>query len=611
MTLNAQAARKRRRKISFLAAIVVAAGLIVGLRYLTSDSGSSAAPGSQAKCASSDALSLHVTSSPEKAGVMKEAANAYSGRSVAGKCVDVVVTAQSSGTTMQELAQGWNEVADGPRPDVWSPAASGWVNLLRQRLTGTDHASIVSADTPQSIVNSPLTIAMPKPMAEALGWPGKPLGWKDLDALATDPAGWAKFGHPEWGKFRLGKTNPTISTAGLNATIGAYYAATGTSSDLTAAALAKPQVVSFVRGVEQSIVHYGDNTLTFLTNLQKADDRSAALSYISAVTVEENSLIGYNEGNPTNDPAKLGQHAKPKVPLVAIYPSDGTLNSDHPYTPLTWIDDAHKQAAADFFTYLRGADAQKKFEDLGFRTFDNKPGQQVTADNGAQPDAKLNLITPPSPPVLDKLLQSWTQLRKKANLLLVVDVSGSMGDPVAGTGKSKMDLAKQAAITSLGQFTDTDQVGLWMFSTQLDGDKDYAEVVPVGPVGGQVDGVKRRDALATRLGGLSPQTGTGLYDSTLAAYQYVQQHLDPSAINAVVVLTDGRNEDTSGIDLPNLLGQLKTEGADPVRLFTIAYGGDADQDTLRQIAQATQASEYDSSKPDTIDQVFTAVISNF
>ena len=81
---------------------------------------------------------------------------------------------------------------------------------------------------------------------------------------------------------------------------------------------------------------------------------------------------------------------------------------------------------------------------------------------------------------------------------------------------------------------------------------------------------------------------------------------------AVILLTDGRNEDPGGLSLENLIGQLRTEsGSENVRLFTIAYGSDADQDILRQIAQTTQAAEYDSAKPDTIDQVFTAVISNF
>lgn len=190
------------------------------------------------------------------------------------------------------------------------------------------------------------------------------------------------------------------------------------------------------------------------------------MSYISAVAVEENSLVGYNQGNPTNDPAKAGKHPRPKVPIVAVNPSDGTLNSDHPYTVLNWSDDVHKQVAADFLNVLRGEDAQKKLLDAGFCGFDNKTGPQATSDNGVQADAKLNLIRPPGPPVLDKLLVSWGELRKKANVLLVVDVSGSMSEAVGGTGKSKMDLAKQAAISSLTQFSDVDQVGLWSFLDQ-------------------------------------------------------------------------------------------------------------------------------------------------
>ncbi|NEQ27778.1 MAG: hypothetical protein F6K28_54030, partial [Microcoleus sp. SIO2G3] len=40
------------------------------------------------------------------------------------------------------------------------------------------------------------------------GWPDEPIGFADILALSQDPEGWAAFGHPEWGPFRLGKTNP-------------------------------------------------------------------------------------------------------------------------------------------------------------------------------------------------------------------------------------------------------------------------------------------------------------------------------------------------------------------------------------------------------------------
>ena len=48
-----------------------------------------------------------------------------------------------------------------------------------------------------------------------------------------------------------------------------------------------------------------------------------------------------------------------------------------------------------------------------------------------------------------------------------------------------------------------------------------------------------------------------------------------------------------------------------MRVFTISYGDGADTVTLKAIAQATSAAHYDASNPATIQQVFTAVISNF
>jgi Ca-activated chloride channel family protein len=163
----------------------------------------------------------------------------------------------------------------------------------------------------------PFFLAMPEPMVKALGWPDAAIGWADLLRLANDPDGWGAKGHPEWGAFKLGKTNPNISTTGLSATVGVFVAATGTSSGLTLDTLKDPRVREFVTGVEKSIAHYGDTALTFLTNLQRADDAGSALGYVGAVTVEEKSVADYNNGNPTGDLDAAGRHGNPKVPLAA------------------------------------------------------------------------------------------------------------------------------------------------------------------------------------------------------------------------------------------------------------------------------------------------------
>ena len=610
---------QRRSRRPYAIAIVVAILLIAGTRLVVGGGlprfgkgGGDQEAFPQTPC-QGDRTTISVVASSEKAQLVKQLAAQYHSSSpkVGDRCVQVNVTSKASGGAMSALARDWNEQADGPRPDVWTPASSGWVTLLRQRRSAADKADLVPANVAK-VAASPLVIAIPKPMAQALGWPGKQLGWSDLAALARDPSGWGRHGHPEWGRFKLGKTNPNYSTSGLNATIGTYFAATGRSTDLTEKDLANLKVRTFVGDVEKSVVHYGDTTLTFLSNLQRADDQGAGLSYISAVTVEEKSVWDYNQGNPTGDPATLGKHAKPKVPLVAVYPKEGTLLSDHPYVVLNapWVDDAKRAAAASFLAFLQGDKAQQQFERYAFRDFKDSPGDLITQDNGLLPKQPATLLSPPAPAVLDKVLASWADLRKPANVLLVMDVSGSMGQPAEGTDSTKLDLVKRAATNALAQFSARDRVGLWIFSTELSPRADYQELVPIGPMGDPNDG--RRRELRDRIQGLTPEGGTGLYDTALNAHRAVTSKLDPSSINAVVLLTDGKNEDPNGISLDKLLSELQTEqGSESVRLFTVAYGGDADLATLERIAKATNAAAYDSLDPARIDEVFAAVISNF
>ncbi|WP_061299439.1 substrate-binding and vWA domain-containing protein [Herbidospora cretacea] len=552
--------RRRSRSSALIVTAIVVGALIVVVRTVQ------AGP----ECTPSKA-GLRIAASSEKAELLRRMAADFSLKG----CGRVTVVTMASGAALDAIAGGWSR-DDGARPDVWSPAASGWLTLLRQR----SPSAPVGAGNP-SIAKTPLVIAMPEPMAQALGWPEKALGWGDVLELASSGEGWARHGHPEWGDFRLGKTHPGFSTSGLNATVGAYVAATGLSGDLTTRDVASARTRRFVQGVERSIVHYGDTTLTFLSNLLRADDADAAMSYISAVTVEEKSVWDYNQGNPTGDPATLGQHDRPKVPLVAIHPKEGTLLSDNPYAVLKWASAAKRAVAADFLAYLRAPAQQRIFTGHGFRRFDE--------------DLKAKILQVPAPKVLDAVLTSWAELRKPANVLMVMDVSGSMEASVSRTGRSKLALAQAAAKRAVGDFGPRDRVGLWSFSTGHD------DLVPVA--------TGTRDELRAEIDRLRPQGATGLYDTALAAVKHVRKKARSDTINAVVLLTDGRNEVQQSISLDDLLKGLGAE--DPVRVFTIAYGADADLATLKTISETTRAASYDSRDPGVIDRIFTEVIANF
>ena len=564
-----------------------------------------------------DCVVVDMAVSSEKADLMRELAGTFNDSDEADTgdgCIFVRPQSKASGLGASLLAYGWDEETEGPRPVVWSPAASTWLGVLNQRLADQDQPEMAPPSEPFML--SPLVIAMPEPMANALGYPEEPIGFGDLAALADDPAGWGAFGHPEWGPFRLGKTNPNFSTSGLSALLAQYYAAAGKTSNLTLEDLARPDVVERSRRIESAVVHYGDITLTFLNNLYRNDQRGTPFTYASAVAVEEKSVIDYNRGDPDGVLQPGEEPRPPRIPLVAIYPEEGTIFSDSPYVVLDaeWVSDEEADAARVFAEFVQRPENQRRVLEFGFRPGNPAVGvgEPITAEFGVDASQPATTLEVPAPEVMLGALDRWAEQRKPARVLLLIDVSGSMGeigDPT--TGETKLDLAKKAAIESLDQFRDDDEVGIRIFSTELSGTEptDYVDLVPIGPV------AENREALSRRIRDLVPTNGTPLYTSVADSYDDLREDFDPTRINAVVVLSDGRNEDPRNSDLDGLLSDLRAtnEGqtTSPVRVFPIAYGADADLAILRQIAEATNAAAYDASDPRTITQVFTAVVSNF
>ena len=600
-------------------ALALAAGLLVASGCALGDDDDATGPDTDGVDLGDpgDCTVIDMAVSPEKITLLSDLAERFNGSDeaeLAGGCAFVRPQSKSSGAAARFLAEGWDEAVEGPRPVVWSPAASTWAAVLNQRLAEDGRPALAPPSDPFML--TPLVIAMPEPMAAALGYPDEPVGFADLARLANDPAGWGAFGHPEWGPFRLGKTNPNFSTSGLSALLAQYYAAAGTTEGLSLEDLDRPEVAEQTRSVESAVVHYGDITLTFLNNLYRSDQRGAPFSYASAVAVEEKSVIDYNRGNPDGllDPGE--EPREPRVPLVAVYPEEGTLFSDNPYIVLDadWVSAEEREGAERFEEFVKRPENQERVLESGFRPGNPAVGlgEPLTEANGVDPDQPATTLQVPDPPVLIGVLERWAEQRKSARVLMLVDVSGSMGEEAdPDTGATRLDLAKEAAVEALDQFKDDDEVGLRIFSTDIAAEEptDYTDVVPIAPIAGQ------REELARSIRDLVPTNGTPLYTATGDSYDDLLEEYDPARINALLVLSDGKNEDPRNADLDPLLDDLtaSNEGqtSRPVRVFPIAFSGDADLDVLEQIAEATNAAAYDASDPTTIERVFTAVVSNF
>lgn len=115
-----------------------------------------------------------------------------------------------------------------------------------------------------------------------------------------------------------------------------------------------------------------------------------------------------------------------------------------------------------------------------------------------------------------------------------------------------------------------------------------------------------RDARAA-FAGLRPVPGgvTGLYDTTLAAYEEARSTYRKGKFNALVILTDGSNQDERSISRSGLVAELKAlrDPERPVPVIAIAVGPDADRDEVAEIARVTGGDGYEVSDPAEIQAV--------
>jgi Ca-activated chloride channel family protein len=559
--------------------------------------------------------SVVVATSSEKVNMLDALADAFKDSAEhdgLDTCATVRPINVSSGDATRYLTSGqdWPDENERRWPSMWSPASTVWTDRVAAA------ASPALVGEPASFTHTPVVFGVPETMARALGWPSAEIGISDFAALCSDPAGWGSVGKELWGSFKISKTNPNTSTTGLSTILMQSYEASGKSADLTAEDVTA--AADFSRVFEECVIHYGDTTGKVLSRLYtQTQEGTGGSGYVSAIAVEETSLLNYNQGNPDSHTVQPGETlTPPKEKLVAVYPEGGSMWSDNPITVLgaDWVTDEQREAGLAFAAFVQTQDAQKILPQYGFRPLDESVslGELFTEEYGVDP-AKPT-VTLPKPPVdvVSAAIDQWTQIRKPSSVLEVIDISGSMDDPI-GDGRSKLDGAIEGAQQTLGHFRRTDEVGVWAFTTGISSSagENIAVLRDVSPLASDLE------ALQSSIEDLrfSNRQGTPLYDAIAASYDEMTARAEPGRINAIVVLSDGQDTD-SAMSLDSLIakiGRQSREGSEsaPVRIFPIAYGEGADTSALQRIAEATGGQWFDASDPAKIDLVFASVINNF
>lgn len=495
-----------------------------------------------------------------------------SGAEVNGQTIQVKAIHGNSGEQLDQLKEG------KIMPDIWSPGDESWLKMAETHWKNVKQKGLY--DQYQPLVNIPLVIAMWEPMAVALGYP-KPIGWKDIAHVAMNPKGWAAYGHPEWGKFRWGHAHPDANS-GFLSVVSEVYASLGKTDGVTPQDLKKPEVISFLKSFEGAVEHYGlsNSWIDDLMHLKGP-------AYLSCAVQYENTIIESNE-----------KHQNKPFKLVAVYPHEGNFWTQHPAAILkeAWVTPEKAEASQKFIDFLTGDNAQTQAMALGLRPitpglkleapFDDAHGVQIKPDT-----SKAFAI--PSEDVLKRIIDLWQEVKLPATVALILDRSGSMKGP-------RIENAKSAAIQFIENMKPRDQLILTLFNNEINMLEDQCFVRDCG------------EQAITRMAGVFAEGGTALYDATSQTYTIVKElkKKDPNRRYSLLVLSDGKDT-SSHISVNDFLDSLpKDEDFEAPKIYTIAYGGEADKNVLSEVANRTNARLFASS-PEEIAKTYKELSANF
>ena len=316
----------------------------------------------------------------------------------------VQVTLEAMGSRDIYLA-----VLDGTRqPDLISPASMLQISILHDQSAAKFGAPVVNpADqsTCRPVVTTPLVLAAWQERADVL-WgtqPGANL-WQQLHDVAVDPQGWSALGHPEWGYFKFGHTDPLSSNSGFMTILLMTYGYYGKTSGLTVSdILSNPDYQKWFLDMERTIPQFETSTGPLMDKMITYGPSTYDMVAVYEATALEQAA-----------------NAVGRYGALRVYYPPATVWSDHPVCVLqaSWVTPDQVTAAGLFLDYLTSQPVQQAaMMKYGFRPVDtsiplDQPGSPFLqyASDGFQSDlSQLPAIVPPASDVLSTLLDFWTR----------------------------------------------------------------------------------------------------------------------------------------------------------------------------------------------------------
>jgi Bacterial extracellular solute-binding protein len=292
--------------------------------------------------------------------------------------------------------------------------------------------------------------------------------------------------------------------------------------------------------------------------------------------------------------------------LVVLPGTDhqGLLRYSFLPTAAAAADPGRAAALARLLAALTGPAGRRALDAAGLRPPGG--GAPSTAPTGRLPAAAAKPFDVLAPHHVEHVFAAWYPEDRRTSVLLVIDVSASMAAAAPGGGAALIDLVRQGCRTVAGLLPDDSYVGMWEFGSLLDPPRDYRSVLPLARLG-----TAHRASLSRAVDALAPQhTGTGLYDTIVAAYRSAVAGYRPGLPNQVLVFTDSRNGDDPGGITPGAMSAALAAAAKPDRpvfLTVVSFGPKSRVEPLRTALAPVGGYVEAAASPDEVRDSFVHV----
>ncbi|HSF97090.1 MAG TPA: VWA domain-containing protein [Ornithinibacter sp.] len=404
----------------------------------------------------------------------------------------------------------------------------------------------------RTVATSPVVLAMPTQMATVLG--ASALDTATLGSLLTTPSAWSALGHPEWGSFTIDSPDPATTALGAAAFAGLAGVANGGPLDgAPDYATPSPGDLAVIK-LEHALRTESRTDGTLPTPATVADSAATASAFVTT----EADLARYAASSPA-------------VPMTGFPVAGGATVLDWVVSSPSGASPTLRQRTSRIASALASAQGRAALSAAGLRT-----------PSGPAPTPPAPGVSPASLPAPPRSMSAqdiaavagqWSLMRTRISTLVVLDTSGSMADPMPGSPAAKIDVVRALATQSYQVASPMARSGIWTFRAES-GRPVVTRVAPLQrndtATGATVHSAASTAALATvPVGG-----GTPLFEAIRAAYDDATKNYDPDYVNQVLVLTDGKNEQTtSTFTEAQLRAHLaRTFDKDrPVRIIAIAF----------------------------------------